>query len=69
MPNALKAAYRTEKAQYIDHQRIAYDAKELLMRFQAEYRDITFDDFEKHLFKYLGFGILDKANEDALGDL
>ncbi len=30
--------------------KIEYDAKELLMKFQAEYRDITFDDFEKHLF-------------------
>ncbi len=30
--------------------KIEYDAKELLMKFQAQYRDITFDDFEKHLF-------------------
>jgi site-specific recombinase XerD len=30
--------------------KIEFDAKELLMKFQAEYRDITFEDFEKYLF-------------------
>lgn len=38
--------------------KIEYDAKELVMKYQAEYRDITFEDFEKHLFnqkKAVGF--------------